>query len=336
MADGYTKLFGSILSSTIWLEEHHVVRVWIAMLAMKNIDGVVEAAIPGLAHVARVTTPQCEEALAKFLAPDPYSRTKDHEGRRIAEVEGGWLVLNHDKYRDKLDADDQRAKANERMRKYRAKQNPSDVTVTPVTSRDVTVRHTDTDPDQGHTPVSDLPRPELPDPGARVRADLGAREVIVVAAAPQPAHARAGYDRPQRAPNEQRARLARDAVNYAALKHAELKGEGIDPTSPPIPLVHSPADYGWNLLQDRCDDLLQLGDVASAREVITRRLDVGVAEARRDRSLKYFTLPRMFEGKSFAIAAAMSPEQAAQPRAGPPRGTPTPPADSPLRRLKPA
>jgi len=34
-------------------------------------------------------------------SPDPYSRTKQDEGRRIKEVEGGWLVLNHKKYREK-------------------------------------------------------------------------------------------------------------------------------------------------------------------------------------------------------------------------------------------
>jgi hypothetical protein len=34
-----------------------------------------------------------------FHEPDPDSRTKDFEGRRIDTIEGGWLLLNHSKYR---------------------------------------------------------------------------------------------------------------------------------------------------------------------------------------------------------------------------------------------
>lgn len=116
---GYTKLFGSILHSTIWAETHATRIVWMTMLAAKDKDGIVEASIPGLARLANVTIEECETALAKFLAPDPYSRTKDNEGRRIEEVHGGWRVLNHDYYRGLLDAEDQRDKAAERQRRKR-------------------------------------------------------------------------------------------------------------------------------------------------------------------------------------------------------------------------
>lgn len=159
----------------------------------------------------------------------------------------------------------------------------------------------------------------------------------MVPAAPAPAYARTGYERPSsRPPNEHRAKLARDVVNYCALRHAELKGDGIDPTAPPIPIQHSPSDFGFNLLLDRLDELLAISTVDDVRDTMRRRVDVAIAECRRDRSLKYFALPRLFDPKSFAIAAAMSPEQAAEPRqrAGPnPRGTSS---DSPIRRLKPA
>lgn len=151
-----------------------------------------------------------------------------------------------------------------------------------------------------------------------------------------PAHARAGYQRPVRLPHEQRGRLARDAVNYVATKQQELKAEGIDPTAPNIPLTHSPEDYGWNLLLDRIEELLG-ADPSTAKEILTRRLDVAVAEARRDRSLQYFALPRMFDPKSFSIASAMSPEQAARPRAGPrasdSRGTRAAEANEEIRHI---
>lgn len=121
----YAKLFSSILSSTIWLEDHHIVRVWIALLAMKDQDGIVEASIPGLAHQARVTVAEAEEALQKFLSPDPYSRTPEHEGRRIAPVDGGWIVLNHEKYRMKEAAEERRQKEAARSARRRAEQKPT-------------------------------------------------------------------------------------------------------------------------------------------------------------------------------------------------------------------
>jgi hypothetical protein len=116
---GYAKLFASLLDSTVWREPDHVRLTWIAMLAKADQDGLVEAAVPGLADAARVTVAQCEEALIKFLSPDKYSRTKRFDGRRIAEVEGGWLLLNYERYRDKMSADEQRAKAAARQQRKR-------------------------------------------------------------------------------------------------------------------------------------------------------------------------------------------------------------------------
>ena len=105
---GYTKLFGSIIASTIWREPDHVRLVWITMLAAANQHGVVEASVPGLADFARVTVDQCRDALRVLSAPDPDSRTSDHEGRRIEMIEGGFKLLNHAKYRSKLNEDDRR------------------------------------------------------------------------------------------------------------------------------------------------------------------------------------------------------------------------------------
>src|SRR5689334_15813431 len=106
--EGYTKLFGSIVASTIWREEKETKIVWITMLALKNSRGVVEASIPGLADLARVTLKECEAALKVLSSPDKYSRSKEYEGRRIQAVPEGWLVLNHEKYRAKLNADERR------------------------------------------------------------------------------------------------------------------------------------------------------------------------------------------------------------------------------------
>lgn len=117
---GFAKLYSSILTSTIWTEDHATVRVWIAMLATSDADGMVEGSIPGFASVARVTLQEMEKALAVLTSPDPYSRTKDHEGRRIEPFDGGWRILNHAKYREMAQAKEgSRAPY---MREYRRKQ----------------------------------------------------------------------------------------------------------------------------------------------------------------------------------------------------------------------
>lgn len=135
MSDGYVKVYESILQSTIWLEAPETKIVWITMLTLKDKDGVVYASVPGLANTSGVSLEACEAAINRFLSPDPYSRTKDFEGRRIREVDGGWFLINHAKYRDL------RTQKNindaERKRKSREKH----VTTCHNMSHDVTHRH---------------------------------------------------------------------------------------------------------------------------------------------------------------------------------------------------
>jgi hypothetical protein len=101
------------------------------MLAMADKHGRVWASVPGLANRARVPVEAVERALGIFLAPDPHSRTKAFEGRRIEVIDGGWRLLNHAKYRALRDEEDQRAKDAERQRRCRATRHGESVTVTP-------------------------------------------------------------------------------------------------------------------------------------------------------------------------------------------------------------
>lgn len=117
---GYTKLFGSIVASTIWREPHTVRIVWITMLALANKNGIVEASIPGLADLSRVTLDEVQEALQALQAPDEFSRTPDFEGRRIEKHDGGWRILNHAKYRAKMGIDERREYLKLKKREERA------------------------------------------------------------------------------------------------------------------------------------------------------------------------------------------------------------------------
>lgn len=98
---GYTPLFSSIIASTIWRESKETKILWITMLAMSDARGIVEASIPGLADMAKISLDECKASLALLMSSDEYSRTKDHDGRRIREIDGGWQLLNHEKFRDK-------------------------------------------------------------------------------------------------------------------------------------------------------------------------------------------------------------------------------------------
>lgn len=116
---GFTKLFSSITSSSIWNESDKTRIVWITMLAMAEADGVVRASVGGLAHVARVSRRDCEAALERLMSPDTDSRSPENDGRRIQKVDGGFFLLNYGKYREARSEDERKAYMREYMRDYR-------------------------------------------------------------------------------------------------------------------------------------------------------------------------------------------------------------------------
>ena len=115
----FTKLFSSITASTVWCRPSDTRVVWITMLAMADKRGRVWASIPGLAKEALVSVEACRTAISEFLAPDPDSRTKVAEGRRIEPIDGGWRLINHAKYRAIRDEEERRAYKAEKQREYR-------------------------------------------------------------------------------------------------------------------------------------------------------------------------------------------------------------------------
>jgi hypothetical protein len=125
---GYTKLFSTILASTVWREPNHVRIVWITLLAMADRDGVAEGSIPGVADFARVSIDDCRDALNRLADPDRDSRSQDFEGRRIEPIAGGWLLLNHAKYRATINRDERREYLRIKKAESRARQRASQQT----------------------------------------------------------------------------------------------------------------------------------------------------------------------------------------------------------------
>ncbi len=146
----YTKLFSSIVTSTIWREDDKTRIVWITMLALKNRHGQVAGSVPGLAAMANVSTEDCRAALVRLSEPDPDSRSKEFDGRRIEAMDGGWQVLNHGKYRDAMSKDERAAYQAAWQKKYRQKKKEEKTSVTvdgSVDSRGQELTHADTDAD---------------------------------------------------------------------------------------------------------------------------------------------------------------------------------------------
>lgn len=156
MNDSFVKLYGSILTSSVWSEDSDTKVVWITMLAMADQDGIVRASIPGLARFAGVSLEATETALNKFEAPDKYSVTTDDDGRRIEPVEGGWIILNHSKYRDMRTR--RQVQDAERQKRKRERDTSRDMRDMSQMSHDV-APDTYTDPDtdkKENTPLTPL------------------------------------------------------------------------------------------------------------------------------------------------------------------------------------
>lgn len=138
---GFVKLDCAIVDSSLWVERDHR-SLFITALVMaepfeleadtpqievdtlnltgwvvpKGWYGRVEAAGSGIIRRDGMTIEEGRVALRALCTPDPQSRSQDFEGRRLARIDGGYLVLNYFKYRDRDYG------AADRMRRLRARQ----------------------------------------------------------------------------------------------------------------------------------------------------------------------------------------------------------------------
>lgn len=119
MSETWTPLFSGIVRASIWEEPYHVRLVWITILAIKDRDGFVVSSVPGLARSANVSREECEDALKRFEGPDVDSKGHGNEGRRIKRVDGGWVVLGHERNQEKMRDACARIKNAARQKRFR-------------------------------------------------------------------------------------------------------------------------------------------------------------------------------------------------------------------------
>jgi hypothetical protein len=121
----YTKLYSSLLTSSVWSEDLETRILWITLLALADREGFVFGSAVGLARQAVLPLEAVHRSLEKLMAADPESqdrqRDPERDGRRIeAGSQGGWRILNYGYYRDLKKAEDRREQVREAVRRYRA------------------------------------------------------------------------------------------------------------------------------------------------------------------------------------------------------------------------
>jgi hypothetical protein len=136
---GFTKLDENILQSSIMAEKSEIFKVWIALLASCGPDGISRVSSVYLAAACHLPQKTVDNALVVLSSPDERSRSINDEGRRICRIDGGYFVINYDKYRAfSPNEGNPNSPGAIRVRRWREKQKsvtcPPDVTPGNVTS----------------------------------------------------------------------------------------------------------------------------------------------------------------------------------------------------------
>ena len=97
---GFTKLDSGILQSSIMFEDSDTFKIWIALLASCDKDGLARVSAVFLQSICHIEMDVVLGSLERLSSPDPLSRSQNNNGRRIERVDGGYRIINHGKYRD--------------------------------------------------------------------------------------------------------------------------------------------------------------------------------------------------------------------------------------------
>src|SRR4030095_7019631 len=143
----YSKLYSSIVHSSLWTEPDHIRILFITLFAIADREGYVDGSRKGLLRLANVNMDQCDEhdPFEALMAPDKDSsdllRNPENEGRRIEEVPVGFRFLNVLYYRSLKNEEDRREQNKEAQRRHRSKQRSANVSHDKQTSANVIKCH---------------------------------------------------------------------------------------------------------------------------------------------------------------------------------------------------
>lgn len=117
----FGKFFASAFTGSMMASGAEVFAVWAYVIA-HAVDSRVELNPRLLAAVIGAPVDRIESAIETLCAPDPVSRNKDHDGRRmVREGEFQYFVTGHQKYRQMRDESDRREYNRVAQQRSRAK-----------------------------------------------------------------------------------------------------------------------------------------------------------------------------------------------------------------------
>lgn len=139
-ANGYAPVFNSVFRGTLcgrWPD----LAVWLTLLPLMDEYGRVDMTHEAIAALTGWPLQLLRNAIEALEQPDPRSRSKAEEGRRLLrldpERDWGWLIVNHGLYREKASGrqqvEDGRNAAKVKRYKERHRQTPADTEGHPET-----------------------------------------------------------------------------------------------------------------------------------------------------------------------------------------------------------
>jgi hypothetical protein len=122
---GFSKIFSTMWGGSLY-GHFEASAVFMVLLSLCDRDGTIDMTPEAIAGHTGWPLDLIRTGIAELAAPDPRSRTKGHEGRRILPLDEhrdwGWRITNYQKYRDEMRSAERReylrqAKEAERARK---------------------------------------------------------------------------------------------------------------------------------------------------------------------------------------------------------------------------
>lgn len=130
----YGKIFESIYDGSLACGDWEALIVFQQLIVLADQDGVIDMTSIALHRRTTIPLDIIEKGLNALQEPDPISRSKDEDGRRIVlldEERGwGWVIVNYSYYRDLAKEADRREKNKESQRKSREQRHHPSSTVT--------------------------------------------------------------------------------------------------------------------------------------------------------------------------------------------------------------
>jgi hypothetical protein len=120
----FAKIFGQIYDSSI-AEDYNCRRMFMDLLVLADPTGAVDMTLEAISRRTNVPFDEVSRYVGQLCAPDPKSRSKLEEGKRLVPLDKsrdwGWKIVNYQHYRRLKDEEARRSYFRNAQREYRKK-----------------------------------------------------------------------------------------------------------------------------------------------------------------------------------------------------------------------